>query len=149
MLLLPRISVPAPVLVRARTPPLSLMTPEAMKLSASTAMVESEARVMPPDQEWLPRTLEMAPAPLMPVPFRVSGLFPILMPSALLKTKAAPEATVTEPTPAAPKAAPFCTITVPELTVVVPVNVLAALSVSDPEPLLVRLPAPLMMPSAR
>jgi len=108
--------------------------------------VLAEARVRAPDTVLLLARLRRAPTPPTPLPLSVIGSA-IVRPVPSTPT-VAPLDTVVVPA-AVPKAALARARTVPLPTVTAPVNVLAALRMSVPEPLVVRPPAPLMMPPRR
>ena len=126
----PLISVSAaPLIVKFLAAP-STLAPM-VKVPASVLICASLAKVIAPFHELVPLMLRSAPAPAIPVPFKVSASAPIVMPPC--NSNAAPFATVTPPA-AVPAAVAFCKLSTPAFTFTAPVKVLAPVKMTLPMP---------------
>ncbi len=130
------VTLPAPSMVRSN-PPLA-SAPLRVSVPASDPISLGAASVIAPDQVLALARLRSAPPAAVPVPDRLTIGSAIVRPVPSMSISA-PAATVVEPA-AVPSAAFDWTRTTPALTVVPPVNVFVADSVSVPPPVLVSEP---------
>src|SRR5712692_821415 len=109
------VEFPAPPHVRPKVPLSTL--PLTVNVPPVEPMVEALARVIAPDQLFVPLTFSSAPAPLTPALFSVNGSVLIEMPPC--NCKEAPLSTVVPPL-VAPSAEVFWMLSTPAATSVVP-----------------------------
>ena len=130
------VTLPAPSMVRSNPPLVS--APLRVSVPASDPISLGAASVIAPDQVLALARLRSAPPAAVPVPARLTIGSAMARPVPSMSISA-PAATVVEPA-AVPSAAFDWTRTTPALTVVPPVNVFVADSVSVPPPVLVSEP---------